>query len=327
LQRFPVPDRPWASVSMDFLGGFPKVEGMEAMMVVVDRLSKYAVFTTWPSTCSTNLAARMFFANVVKVFGLFEDIVCDRDPRFTGRFWTALFNMMGSKLKFSIGYHPQTDGLTQRVNALLEDYLRHYASTRKKNWLELLNVAQFAYNMHKSFATGMSPSELAFGQQPLASHEIATQKTGGKCHAAYHFARKRQELLQQANDSLTKVQRHMKKFVDAKRRPLEFSVGDKVMLKLPIKVLRKFHRSVIHKGLIPKYDGPFEVVKRVGKMAYRLKLPERLKVHPTFHVSLLKPHHVDVEEPARNKPKRAPPNVHKEFEQKVEKILDHKREG
>jgi hypothetical protein len=119
---------------------------------------------------------------------------------------------------------------------------------------------------------------------------------------------------------LAKAQRRMKKFADNKRRALEFDVGDKVMLKLPHKVLRKFRRGVIHKGLMPKYDGPFEVVKRVGTVAYRLKLPERLKVHPTFHVSLLKPYHEDLEEPARNKPRRAPPNGQKEFEQKVEKF-------
>jgi len=119
----------------------------------------------------------------------------------------------------------------------------------------------------------------------------------------------------------------MKKFADAKRHPLEYSVGNTVMLKLPTKILRKFRRGVIHKGLIPKYDGPFEIVKRVGKVAYRLKLLERLKVHTTFHTSLLKPHYEDVEKSARNKPHRAPPNVQKELELKVEKILDHKREG
>jgi len=67
--------------------------------------------------------------------------VCDRDPKFTGRFWIALFNTMGSELKFSTAYHPQTDGQTERVNALLEDYLRHYVSASQKNWLELLDVA------------------------------------------------------------------------------------------------------------------------------------------------------------------------------------------
>jgi hypothetical protein len=134
-------------------------------------------------------------------------------------------------------------------------------------------------------------------------------------------------LLQQAKDSLAKAQRRMKKFADAKRRPLEFYVGYKVMLKLPTKVLKKFRKGVIHKGLILKYDGPFEIVKRVGKVAYQLELSERLKVHPTFHVSFLKPHYEDVEKPARNKPQRAPPNVQKDFELKVEKIMDHKREG
>ncbi|GLT55166.1 hypothetical protein SLA2020_283100 [Shorea laevis] len=68
------------------------------------------------------------------------------------------------------------------------------------------------------------------------------------------------------------------------------------MLKLHHKVLSKFRRGVIHNGLVPKYDGPFEVVKSVGSVAYRLKLPEILKMHPTFHVSLLKPYHEDVEE-------------------------------
>jgi hypothetical protein len=94
------------------------VEGMEAVMVVVDRLSMYDVFIVVPSTCSTDLVARMFFANVVKVFGLLEDVVCDRDPRFIGLFWIALINMMGSELKFSTDYHPQTDGQNERVNAL-----------------------------------------------------------------------------------------------------------------------------------------------------------------------------------------------------------------
>jgi hypothetical protein len=231
-----------------------------------------------PCTCSADLVARKFFANVVKIFGLPEDIVSDRDPKFTGWFWTTLFNMMGFDLKFSTGYHPQTDGQTERVNAFLEDSLRHYASTSQKNWIELSDVAQFAYNMHKSSAAGVSPLELVFGQQPLAPQEIVAQKTGGKCHTAYRFARERQELLQQAKDSLAKAQRHMKEFADEKKRSLEFSVGDKVMLKLPTKVLRKFRGGVIHKGMIPKYDGPFEVVKIVGKIAYRLKLSKRLKV-------------------------------------------------
>jgi hypothetical protein len=109
---------------------------MVAVMMVVDRFSKYAIFVAVLGSCSIELATKLFFANVVKIFGLLEDIVSDRDLRFTGQFWTALFNLMGSDLKFSIAYHPQIDGQTEKLNALLEYYLRYYASTNQKNWLE-----------------------------------------------------------------------------------------------------------------------------------------------------------------------------------------------
>ncbi|GLT72474.1 hypothetical protein SLA2020_444050 [Shorea laevis] len=105
---------------------------MDTVMVIVDRLSKYIVFI------AVDMAAKLFFTHAVKIFELLEDIISDRDPKFTGRFWTALINMMGFELKFFTSYDPQTDGKTKRVNTLLEDYFRHYASTSHKNWLELL---------------------------------------------------------------------------------------------------------------------------------------------------------------------------------------------
>jgi len=118
----------------------------------------------------------------------------DRDSRFTDQFWTVLFRLLGSKLKFSTANHPQIDGQTERINAVLEYYLRHYVTTSQKNWLDLLDSTQFAYNMHKSSLTGMSPFEVAMGQQPLTPHEIAKQRSGGKCLVAYRFAIAKQEL-------------------------------------------------------------------------------------------------------------------------------------
>ena len=100
----------------------------------------------------------------MKYFGLPEDIVSDRDSRFTGRFWTVLFGLLGSQLKFSTTNHPQTDGQIERINIVLEDYLRHYVIASQKNWLDLLDSAQFAYNLHKSSSTRTSPFKLAMGQ-------------------------------------------------------------------------------------------------------------------------------------------------------------------
>ena len=91
---------------MDFITGLPKVKGMGSVFVMVDRFSKYTVFMATRSTCMAKVAADLFYKNVVKYFGLLEDIVSDRDSRFTDRYWTILFGLMGSELKFSTANHP-----------------------------------------------------------------------------------------------------------------------------------------------------------------------------------------------------------------------------
>ena len=134
-------------------------------------------------------------------------------------------------------------------------------------------------------------------------------------------------MMERARDSLAKAARRMRKYADQGRRPLDFQVGDRVWLKLTPQVWKKLHRKDVHKGLISRYDGPFEIIQKVGNAAYRLNLPERLKLHPTFHVSFLKPCHDDPANPERNRTERAPPTVRKEFTRAAEKILDRKIEG
>ena len=110
LQPLPIPERPWESISMDFIIGFPNVRDFKSIFIVVDKFSKYAVFIPAPNACPEEEATKLFFSNVVKHFGLPRDTVSDRDARFTGWFWVELFKLLGSKLKFSIANHPQTDG-------------------------------------------------------------------------------------------------------------------------------------------------------------------------------------------------------------------------
>ena len=101
LQPLPIVEKPWVSIFMDFISGFPKIEGMSSIMMVIDRFSNYAVFVPVPEVCPVEIAADVFYRYVVKHFGLPSDIISDRDARFTERFWTYIFQLMGSELKFS----------------------------------------------------------------------------------------------------------------------------------------------------------------------------------------------------------------------------------
>ena len=133
-------------------------------------------------------------------------------------------------------------------------------------------------------------------------------------------------MFDEARESLEKAARRMKKYADQHRRALKFQIGDKVLLKLTPQILKKVSSKTRQRGLIPKFEGPFEVIKKVGEVAYMLKLPERLKLHPTFHVSFLKPY-VEDAEPGRAQVKCAPLLVMTQFDRGVEKILNHRTMG
>ncbi|KAL0291559.1 UNVERIFIED_CONTAM: hypothetical protein Scaly_2632000 [Sesamum calycinum] len=229
-QPLPIPEVPWQSISIDFISGFSKVNGMTSVLVVVDRFSKYGIFIVAPHVYPVETTAELFFINVTKYFCVPQGIISDRDAKFTGRFWTTLFNMMGTELKFSTTNHPQIDGQTERVNALVKDYLRHYMPASQRNWVDLLDVAQFSYNLHKSSATGMSPFELAYGQQPTTPH-------------GYQFRSQVENALRPTG-------------LLGLSRSCKMSIGDQVLLKLTPQIWKKISSKSVHCGLIPKYDDP-----------------------------------------------------------------------
>ncbi|CAL1353301.1 unnamed protein product [Linum trigynum] len=270
---------------MDFIIGLPKVDGCGCIMVVVDRFSKYGVFIPGPKDLTAGDAARLFFKNVVKYWGIPSNIVSDRDGRFTGRFWRELFKIMGSNLNFSTAFHPQSDGQTERVNALLEVYLRYYVSANQRDWVKLMDTTQFSYNLHRNESTNTSPFELAMGQQPLTPTTVATGYRGNS-PAAYKFAKGWHEKMEMAKSYLARATKKMKKWADKKRRHLEFEEGDMVMVKFYPHRFK--HLKNVHKGLLRRYEGPFPIVKRIGKVAYKVEVPSHLEIHLVFHVSQLK---------------------------------------
>ncbi|KAE8720538.1 hypothetical protein F3Y22_tig00019093pilonHSYRG00019 [Hibiscus syriacus] len=266
LQPLPIPERPWESISMDFIIGLPKTDGLSSLMVVVDMFSKYAMFIPASKVCPAVEAARLFLKHVVKYWGLLKTIISDRAH--------------GSQ-----GVHPQNDGQTERVNALLEIYLRHYVSANQRDWPKLLDVAQFSYNLQRSEATNQSPFEIVTGQQPLTPNTVVT-KYEGPNPSAHNVSKEWHEQHDLARACLHKAGKQTKKWADRKRRDVNFEVGDLVLAKLANVLC---HEDV-HKGLVRRYEGPFRVMKR------------------------------DAEDPDRGKSHRAPVGVAVSYDKEIQDI-------
>ncbi|KAK3007067.1 hypothetical protein RJ639_016631 [Escallonia herrerae] len=225
-----------------------------------------------------------------------QDIVSDRDSRFTENFWTELFKLFGSQLLMSSSYHPESDSQTERFNSMLEEYLCHFVSATQKNWVKLLDVSQLCFNSCKSSSTGKSAFEIVNGQQPLLPHTVNVPNVG-KSPRAISFSEEWRQNIDLAHSYLEKAARRMKKHADKNRRSQEFNVGDKVMVKL-LPQDRKFLRGRDSR-LLQKYEGPLTIVKKIGKMAYKNR-----QLHPVFHVSMLKPFYEDTADPSRGQIKR-----------------------
>jgi transposase InsO family protein len=119
LQPLPIPQEAWSNIGTDFITGLPKSEDKEVILVIVDRLTKFAHFIALSHPISTLTIAHVFLDNIYKLHGLPTSIISDRDPVFTSRFWKEISSLLGIQLNMSIAYHPQMDGQTERVNQCL----------------------------------------------------------------------------------------------------------------------------------------------------------------------------------------------------------------
>jgi hypothetical protein len=157
LQTLSIPSYPWEEVSMDFITGLLKSEGKSVIMVIVDRLTKYAHFCAHSHPFKSSTIATAFMETVQKLHGSPKIIVSDRDPIFTGDFWTELFSCLGTQLAHSSSYHHQSDGKNEIVNKCLEGYLHCFVSNKQTQWLKWLPLAEWWYKTSFHYVTKMTP--------------------------------------------------------------------------------------------------------------------------------------------------------------------------
>ncbi|TYJ96331.1 pol protein [Cucumis melo var. makuwa] len=291
LQPLSVPGWKWESVSMEFITElFRTLKGYTVIWVVVDRLTKSAHFVPGKSTYTASKWGQLYMTEIVRLHGVPVSIVFDRDARFTSKFWKGLQLALGMRLDFSTAFHPQTDGQTERFNQILEDMLRACVLEFSASWDSHLHLVEFTYNNSYQATIGMTPFEALYGRccrSPVCWGEIGERRLLGP------------ELVQTTNATIQKIKARMlttqsrqKSYADIRRKDLEFDVGDMVFLKVaPMKGVLRFEK----KGkLSPSFVGPFEILERIGPVAYRLALPQSLSaVDDVFHVSMLRKYVAD----------------------------------
>ncbi|QRW16712.1 Retrotransposable element Tf2 protein [Rhizoctonia solani] len=312
LKPLEVPPYPFHTILYDFITGFPKSQGHDAILVVIDSFSKFGHFIPTSKKVTSKGLADLFVTHIWKLHGLPIKTVSDRGTTFTGKFLRALYQRLGIKPSFSSAYHPESDGQTERVNQFIEFYLRSYVAADHSDWTTWLPLAEYAYNNAKHASTGKTPFELVYGRNPVMNPSNVPANVPEADEVADTLAREWKEAesaLRLSKERMTKNQGTIP----------EYSVGEKVWLDGKNVELRTNSNK-----LDPKQLGPFKIVEKISSHAYRLELPETLKIHDVFYVGLLSKTHKSPSQPFPDQP--PPETIEGEEEYEVEQIIDSKRQ-
>ena len=317
LKQLPIPDRPWNSISMDFIEKLPPSAGFDTILVIVDRLTKQSLFIPTHDTITSAELARLFILHVFLKHGVPSHVTSDHGSEFVSHFFRSLGQVLDMKLHFTSGYHPEGDGQTERTNQTLEQYLRIYCNYQQDNWSELLPIAEFAYNNAPSATTGISPFFANKGYHPALSvhpdRDVASAR-------ARDFAVDLDELHTILKSEISKAQERYQSSADSRHSAApDFKIGDRVFVKAQF-----FRTTRPSKKLSEKYLGPYEIIAQAGSHSFTLRLPDSMRaIHPVFHVSMLEPSVPNII-PNRTPPPPPPVEVEGETEYEIERILDSK---
>jgi hypothetical protein len=210
--------------------------------------------------------------------------VSERDPKFTSKFWKGLFNGFGTNLNFSTTYHPESDRKTERLNQVIEDMLRMYVMYEPSKWEDYLHLVEFYYKHVYQTSLKMSPFEALYGRK--CNTPVSWDNLGDRVVVGPDFLRQMEDKMIKINKNLKATQDRKKSYVDKDRTHIEFKVGYHVFFKV------KSNKSSLKLGncskMAARYCGPFEILERIGPVAYMISFPSSMSVHNVFHVSLLK---------------------------------------
>jgi hypothetical protein len=296
----------------------PESNGYNAIFVAVDRLGKRIHIMPTTTEVNSKGIVDIWLERVWSQHGLSEGVISDWGPQFVSKFMKAVFRLLGIQSLASTAFHPQTDGQTERINQEIELFLRAFVNERQDDWAKLLPMVEFAYNNHVHSSMQQTLFFTAHSEHPQMGFEPVRP---GNVQAAADFADRMRAGLEEAKSALQKATEDMKRFYnrhhDGKE---EFQVGDKVWLDT-----RYMTTTRPAKKLDDRWFGPFPVEVRISWNVYRLKLPASMKVHPVFHISLLRRFVPDIITGRQAPPPPKPVVVQGQEEYEVEEILNSRR--
>jgi transposase InsO family protein len=311
-----IPNHKWQVISVDLIMELPTSHGHNALLVVVDRLSKRTHVIPTTSDINSVGIARLFRDHVWKLHGLPEEVISDRGTQFVSQFMRELNTLLGIKVAASTAYHPQTDGQTERVNQEIEQYLRLFINQRQDDWFDWISLAEFAYNNRVHSSTQTTPFMLDNGQHPRLGVEPIRET---QLEALEDFTTRMEAATNEARSALAKAADDMAHFYDLHRQTApSYKLGDKVWLNAQNITTTRPMKKLDHKWL-----GPYTINKVVSRNAYGLELPASFgRTHPVFSVVLLRPYEEDPIHERHASPPPSPIVRDGALEYEVEKILD-----
>jgi hypothetical protein len=271
-------------LSIDFVEGLPQSGFANCILVIVDTFTKYAHFVPLRHPFTAASVAKGFMDHVYKLHGMPTAMVSDRDRVFTSQLWRELFALAQVQLCMSSSYHPQSDGQTERVNQCMETFLRCFVNACPKKWLSWLALAGFWYNSSFHTSIARSPFEALYGYTP---RHFGLSEVDAAVPELDQWLKERKVVSDLIRQHLNRAAVRMKHQADKGRSERQFQEGELVFVKLqPYVQLSLAPRA--NQKLAFKFFGPFQVLKRIGSIAYKLALPPGSSIHPVFHVSQLK---------------------------------------
>ncbi|XP_044044042.1 uncharacterized protein LOC122872197 [Siniperca chuatsi] len=317
------PNRPWSHLGVDFITDLPPSDNNTCVLVAVDRFSKSCRLIPLRGLPTAMETAKCIFNHVFRYYGLPEDIVSDRGPQFISRFWKAFFSLLGVTVSLSSGYHPQSNGQTERKIQDIGRFLRTFCHDHQDSWNQFLGWAEYAQNSLRQPSTGLTPFQCVLGYQPPL---FPWSGEPLEVPAVDHWFRESERVWDAAHHQLRRALCRRRLTANHRRSTTpRYLPGQKVWLST-----RDIRMRLPCRKLSPRFIGPFTIIEQINPVTYKLQLPAQYKIHPTFHVSLLKPFYPSVPvstEPGETTDTPLPLLLEDGTAYQVREILDSRRRG